>query len=261
MNPIQTESVHTPPVETAPVEEFHASDAVEETAAEPAFAAAADEPTPDEVEFATANTEEIPAAADETEVEIEAPVSEAGRGEPVFVSTPGVLFQSEPKYADEVRHTLPTPLISKDGDGYAITVIEEKNSKQRNTLLLGATVFAIFTMLTAWGISLFQKDLDVGSIGDERSIALLLEDVPMPVEEEIEEKKNDDDGGGGGGGGREDKEEVNQGDLADQTPEPIRAPDAKIPRLDNPAIALPPPSTQGNMKLAAAVLLRQRSRG
>jgi TonB family protein len=213
------------------------------------------EPTPDEVAFASAPTEEIPAVIDEPFIEDEevvthiaptAPVVEHKHA-PAFMTPAGILFESEPKYADEVRHTIPAPILGKDEDGYTITVIEEKNGKQRNYLLLGAAVLMVSATLIAWGISLFQKALDVGAIGDDRSLALLIEDVPMPVDE-IQEKKNKDDGGGGGGGGREDEIEENQGDLADQTKQPIRPPDAKIPKLDNPELVLPPPSTQGNQK-------------
>jgi TonB family protein len=132
-------------------------------------------------------------------------------------------------------------------DGYHVTVIQEKGGKERNSLLLGTLVFMLLLSVGAWTFSLFNINLGVGSIGDDRSIAMLLDDVPMVVDEEVEKKKKDD-GGGGGGGGREEKEPVSQGDLANQTPDPIRPPDAKVPRLDNPSLVLPPASTKGNMK-------------
>lgn len=211
------------------------------------------EPTPEEVEYASAPTVEIPVA----EVTEAPPLTEATatpdaektyKHEAAYMTPKGILFEPEPRYADEVRHQLPPPILTRDGDGYSITVIEEKNVSQRNYLLLGAAAFMLTAAFAAWGISLFQKSLDVGAIGDERSLALLLDDVPMPVEDEPQPKAKDKDAGGGGGGGREEKEEVNQGDLADQTKNPIRPPDAHVPRLDNPSIALPPPSTEGNKK-------------
>jgi protein TonB len=162
------------------------------------------------------------------------------------MTSPGILFESEPKYADEVRHTLPTPILSKDEDGYSITVIEEKNGNQRNGLLLGAAAFALVVTVAAWGISLYNKALDVGAIGDDRSIALLLDDVPMPVEDEPEPEKKDKEDGGGGGGGKEEKEPVNQGDLANQTKNPVRPPDVNTYRSDNFELKLPTPSTEGN---------------
>lgn len=141
----------------------------------------------------------------------------------------------------------PGTYTKEDDGGYYVTVIQEKNVKQRNVLLLGSLVLMLTVSVGAYFASLFQKDIGVGAIGDERSIAMLLEDVPMPVDPE-EEKKNKDDGGGGGGGGKNDPKPVNQGDLPDQTPDPIRPPDPKVPKLSNPELVLPPPSTQGNLK-------------
>lgn len=208
------------------------------------------EPSVDEVEFAAAPTEEIPAVVDEPEV-IEEPAvavtqpAIARHENPAFMTAPGILFESEPRYADEVRHTIPAPLLSRDEDGYSITVIEETNVKQRNTLLMGATAFALIVAITAWGVSLFNKSLDVGAIGDDQSLAYLGVDVPMAVDEEPEPEKNDDKDGGGGGGGKEDPNPVDRGDLANQTKNPVRPPDANTHRADF-ELKLPTPSTEGN---------------
>jgi len=140
----------------------------------------------------------------------------------------------------------PTAKLEDDG-GYYVTVIQETNGKQRNLLLLGSFVLITTLAVGATIVSLFQKDLGIGAIGDERSLAYLIDDVPPPVEDKPEEKKNDDDGGGGGGG-KKDPKPVNQGDLPDQTPNPIRPPDPKIPKLSNPELVLPPATTQGNLK-------------
>src|SRR5688500_10835479 len=136
----------------------------------------------------------------------------------------------------------------EDDGGFYVTVIQEKNSKQRNLLLLGSFVLMLSLSVGATIVSLFQKDLGVGAIGDERSLAYLLDEVPIDVEEKPEPEKNDDEDGGGGGGGKKDPKPVNQGDPPDQTPDPIRPPDPKIPKLTDPAIALPPATTQGNLK-------------
>jgi hypothetical protein len=55
-------------------------------------------------------------------------------------------------------------------DGFHVTVIEEKNSKQRNLLLLGS--LALMTTLAVGGTiySLFNQNLLVGSIGDENGL-------------------------------------------------------------------------------------------
>ena len=262
LNPVQP--VEAAPVEpvVAAIEEPQAPSFIAEEVSEPVRAMVNDEPTIDEIEFASAPTEEIPAAVVEEpilEIPVAAPVAEAPvvaatqpaisrRENPAFMTAPGILFESEPKYADEVRHTIPAPLLSKDDEGYSITVIEEKNGSQRNGLLLAATAFAVVVALGAWAISLFNKSLDIGAIGDDRSIATLLEDVPMPTEDEPEKPKNDKDAGGGGGGGREEKDPPSLGDMANQTRPPIRPPDAHATRMDNPSIPLPPPSTEGDKK-------------
>ena len=117
-------------------------------------------------------------------------------------------------------------------------------------LLLGA--FMLMTSLAVGStiVSLFQKDLGIGAIGEDRalSLATLIDEVPIDVEEPPEPEKKDDKDGGGGGGGKNDPKPDNQGDLPDQTPDPIRPPDPKIPKLSNPDLVLPPPSTQGTMK-------------
>jgi protein TonB len=137
-----------------------------------------------------------------------------------------------------------TPVVD---DGYHITVIEERNAKQRNGLLLGASIFMLVFVASATLYSLFSIGLDINAIGDGISLASLIDDVPVPTDEKPEKKKKDD-GGGGGGGGRQEKDPASQGDFANQTEHPIRPPDVHVPRLDNPALTLPPASTQGNMK-------------
>lgn len=101
----------------------------------------------------------------------------------------------------------------------------------------------IIALLSGLVYGIFSQDLDVGSIGDETYLASLIDQVPMTVEEEKQPQKKDD-GGGGGGGGRK-QEETTLGDLANQTKDPVRPPEA-IPRLTNPSLILPPASTQGN---------------
>ncbi len=137
--------------------------------------------------------------------------------------------------------------VSSDDGAFRITQIEEKNVGTRRVLLAGALGFVMVALMTGMVINLFSKDLAVGSINDELFLAMLTDDVPTEIEEE-QIKKNKEEGGGGGGGGREEKEETTKGDLADQTPKPIRLPDAKVPRLDNPSLVLPSPSTEGDRK-------------
>jgi len=197
----------------------------------------------EEILEASAVTEEIPIVSDEeienavvSDPEYFADTNKSYTKEPIY-------YQTEPKYADEVR-----PKSSRTDDGYHITVIEEKNNKQRNGLLLASFAFMLILALGGTVFSLFNKSLAVGAIGDDYSlVASLLDDVPMPVEE-IKEKKNKDDGGGGGGGGRNEETEASQGDMANQTKNPIRPPDAKTYRSDNFELKMPPASTKGNQQ-------------
>lgn len=132
-------------------------------------------------------------------------------------------------------------------DGFHITVIEEKNSKQRNVLLLGALVLMTTMAVSGTVYSLFNKDLFVGSIGDEGNLSALVAEVEPPViETEPPPKPEKDKGGGGGGGGKENPEPVNKGRLPNQVEKPIMPPQP-LPQVTN--ASLPNPNeTQGKIK-------------
>ncbi|MEO6654846.1 MAG: energy transducer TonB [Pyrinomonadaceae bacterium] len=129
--------------------------------------------------------------------------------------------------------------------GFYVTVIEDKNVGQRNLLLAGSFALVFFALMTGLVYNLFSKDLEVGSINDDIFNAVIVDNVPMTIEEEKQQKK-EKDAGGGGGGGRDEKEETTQGDLADQAKNPTRPPDAKVFRSDNFELKMPPPQTEGN---------------
>ncbi len=156
-------------------------------------------------------------------------------------------YKTETVNADEPRRVSISNEKFDDEDGYYVTVIQEKNVKQRNMLLLGSTVLMLSLAVGATIVSLFNKSLAIGAIGDDTSLASLIEDVPMVVEDKPEEKKKDK-GGGGGGGGHEEKQETSQGDLADQQKNPIRPPDVNVHRSDTFELKMPPPSTEGDRK-------------
>lgn len=220
---------------------------VVETAAEPTLVEAEVDATPIEVD-----EPEVPAPVflqTENEVieEIDEPVEEIRR-EP----TPApAYYQTSPMYADAspdiVDQATSWDYTHKDDGGYYITVIQDKNTKQRNVLLLGSAAFMLILAVGAWGVSLFQKALDISAIGNEASLAYLIDEVPMQTEEE-QKKKDKDNAGGGGGGGKEQPDPVNQGDLPNQTKNPLRPPDPNVHRSDNFELKMPPPSTEGNMK-------------
>jgi protein TonB len=138
---------------------------------------------------------------------------------------------------------------SGDDDGaFRVTVIEEKNVGTRRGLLAGSLALMLLLLSSATVYSIFNKDLGVGSISEDYSLASLIDEVPTVVEEAPKPKLDKKDAGGGGGGGREEQEETTQGDLADQTPKPVRAPDAKVFRSDTFDLKMPPPSTEGDRK-------------
>jgi protein TonB len=111
-----------------------------------------------------------------------------------------------------------------DDSGYHITVIEEKNVKQRNVLLLGTLALMVTLALGGTVYSLFNRDLMIGAIGENDGIYVpIVDEEPMEVEEE-KPKKDDDDAGGGGGGGRDKPTPTSKGQLATQTKDPIMAP-------------------------------------
>ena len=133
-----------------------------------------------------------------------------------------------------------------DDGGFYVTVIEEKNVKQRNLLLLGSLI--LMTSLALGGVihSLFNQTLLVGAIdqGDPLYIGVV-EDVPMELEEK-EKPKNDKDAGGGGGGGSENPQEVTKGRLPNQVEKPEN-PLMMVRQMTDPDIAIRN-ETQGNIK-------------
>ncbi|HEX6278669.1 MAG TPA: TonB family protein [Pyrinomonadaceae bacterium] len=241
----------------APLQAFEMNPIGNETSLEEkTIETASVEPTPVENEIDATPVEvvepEVPApvlleAEDEVVEEIEEPREEYS---PAVASAP-VFYQTTPAFADEVRvadEATDWDYTHADDGGYYITVIQEKNVKQRNMLLMGASALMVVAVLGSWGYSLFSKSLDVGAIGSETSLAYLGVDVPMTVEEEQQQKKDKDDAGGGGGGGKEQPDPVNQGDIPNQTKNPIRPPDPNVYRSDNFELKTPVPSTEGTKK-------------
>ena len=140
------------------------------------------------------------------------------------------------------------PTSSRQADSeYRITVIEEKNVKQRNLLLLASLVLMTTLAIGGTIYSLFNHNLLVGAI--DQDLHVLVPDIdakPMDVEEP--EKKDKDKGGGGGGGGREEEQETSKGRLATQTEKPFIRPDVSSHQLSNPEIPIVA-STQGKKEI------------
>ena len=241
MSPVKAE---TPPVvETSSA--WAAADIVEPVA--PKVAEVEAKAAPKIVEVAEEPVVQVKAAPESVEA-VKVPFVE----EPI-----AAVPAAKPAAAPAFVHSMPIDVDRKpvsleaEHDAYVskgefyVTVIEEKNVGTRNALLLGTLGVMIMSLLVGTVVSLYLKDLEVGSINDDIFNAMLLDEVPSIVEEEVKPKQKDD-GGGGGGGGREEKEETTQGDLADQSPKPTRPPDAKVFRSDNFELKMPPPQTEGN---------------
>ncbi len=143
------------------------------------------------------------------------------------------------KTADAANNRSAYSSNSTGDDGFYVTVIEEKNVKQRNALLLG-TLFLMTTLAIGGTIySLFNKSLLIGSIGDDGNLSALLPEVePVPIETEPPPKKDKDDGGGGGGGGREEETPASKGRVVSQAEKPITPPSVNIPQMTNPDLKL-----------------------
>lgn len=197
-----------------------------------------------------AQKEEVPVAFVGQEEELEAePVH---RSDPLPAFTGGYFYQTEAVYADEPRdsESVSTPIYSRpeDDDGFYVTVIQETNTKQRNLLLLGSAAFMLTLTLIATVYSLFNKSLGVSAI-DEGTLfsAVIVDDVPMTIEEE-KQQRDKDQGGGGGGGGREEKEPTSQGQLASQTQKPLINPAKTIVQKDF-ELQQPIAATEGNRQM------------
>ena len=159
------------------------------------------------------------ANSEETETVIPAKAAAAG------ANGNGNYYQTN-TYQPSVNKNIPAD------NGFHVTVIQEKNAKQRNGLLLGALVLML--ALTAGGMvySIFNHPLFIGAIGDDDLMAFVpvVDEVPMEVEDPPKPKA-DKDSGGGGGGGREEETQTSKGRLATQMrEEPLITPTKTIPQ-------------------------------
>ena len=139
--------------------------------------------------------------------------------------------------------------VTDEDDGFHVTVIEEKNVKQRNVLLLGSAVFMLIVLFSAFIISLFSKNLDLAAIGNDDYIASINDVQPVVIDDEEPPKIADDESGGGGGGGREEEMETSKGRLATQMrQDPIIQPDKNIVQK-NFELKQPVATTIGDKKI------------
>jgi protein TonB len=115
-------------------------------------------------------------------------------------------------------------------DDFHITVLTEKNVKERNFMFLGIAVLMLSLSVGVVIASLFNHDLGIGAIGEDDLFTSvpIVDEKPMTVEEEVQQKKDDKDAGGGGGGGRDEQTPTSKGVLATQVEKPLIAPDVSI---------------------------------
>jgi TonB family protein len=182
----------------------------------------------------------------------EEPVSETKSFEPVPIAVSSNENISDNLYEATYAKTSDespkeaVPHYVSDG-GYAPTIVEEKNVKQRNTLLLGAFAVCVMLLLGSYVYSMFNKFLDIAAI-DTPGLLAYVEDVgPVPLDLEEPPKKNKDDGGGGGGGGKDEPTPASKGREATQVDNPMFAPSISYTKVTNPTIAIQA-ATTGNRK-------------
>lgn len=141
------------------------------------------------------------------------------------------------KYADTPNHAYDYKTFTASGneskkanDNFHITVIQEKNVKERNALLLGATALMLALTFGGFIYSLFAKDLDLAAIdGNSYNTLVPMVDDPTITADDKERPKDEDKGGGGGGGGGNDVRQASKGRYASQSSfDPIIAPDTNL---------------------------------
>lgn len=153
-----------------------------------------------------------------------------------------------------VSHSSPavsSPLFSSAGRSeepeaveFGLTLVEEKNGKRKNALLLGSLVLMLTLSFGTFIYSMFNLSLGVGEIDTGELIAFVPELEPTQFEQEEPEQAEDDGGGGGGGGGKNEDRDASSGRLASQSPNPVNQP-APMPQLTNPELPVVM-ETQGN---------------
>ena len=137
-----------------------------------------------------------------------------------------------------LRSNLNSSVKSPDDDGFHITVIEEKNGKQRNALLLGTLVLMTSLALGGMVYSIFNKDMGIGAIDSDNPLLVGVIDEVPPVEiEKPPPPKKEKEGGGGGGGGNKNPDPVTKGEPPTQVAKPV-APLMMVPKMTNPAIKI-----------------------
>src|SRR5262249_4349237 len=80
-------------------------------------------------------------------------------------------------------------------DDYHLTVINDSNSREKNGLLLGATILMVTLLLTGVVVSIFGKSFDIGAIGEDNSFTWIPDIEPVAIDEPEIKQKKDNSGG------------------------------------------------------------------
>lgn len=183
-----------------------------------------------------------PVAAAETagfEIDDEVFEDEVIEKESISEPAPTMAFSSPAPKVDLYNATYHPQAANFNPDAFHVTIVEEKNVKQRNLLLLGFFLFFFGAFGVGVVYSMFSKFLDVAAIDTPDLISYVGEVEPIPFEEQQEqEKKDKDKGGGGGGGGKEEQDPASKGREAAQVPDPLFARTSKSVQLTNPDLAI-----------------------
>ncbi len=189
--------------------------------------------------------------AEEPETEDEALVVDDGyEAEPIVEEPEDILpvtaagsYESEPAAPAFISEPEPEPVHTPSyaaaplpDDDFHVTVIDDRNGKTRNGLLLGATAFMVIVLLSGTVYSIFNKSYSIGSIGDDDLFAMIPTVDPDMVEIEKPEVEKKDKSGGGGGGGNEDPEPAAKGKPPAMMDKPDIAPDVNMTRLQTPTL-------------------------
>ena len=133
-------------------------------------------------------------------------------------------YADTPDFAYDYQTFTSSGAAVRENENFHITVLQEKNVKERNFLLFGATALMLTLVFGGFLYSLFAKNLDLAAV-DSDSYGVIVPDVdepPMTVEEKI--KPKDDSKSGGGGGGNNDPKPLSKGQYATHMDNPIIAP-------------------------------------
>lgn len=246
------------PVEDENILEIPAEEPIVETAPEPVVAAPTVVQTTPKIESEKIGDTKIFTASNQTQTYNLADIEELGTIDELKAQEPKeeeIFDEPETKtfaaaaangngngnYKTEDFQTNYSSVKQNDDDGFHITVIEEKNSKQRNSLLLGTLALMIITVLGSTVYSIFNKDIGIGEIGGGDLVAFVpnIDEVPPVVDEPPPPQADPGKGGGGGGGGRKDDAPISKGELPPQFKDkPLLTPSKEDISVSKPELAV-----------------------